>query len=93
MSIDTDRVALSNELYELSDRFLAEIDHWKDINLIAELGRNARLLAELARHALTIGDLTVADAYARSADLSIRRIQSNRKAIENITYQPRVRQP
>jgi hypothetical protein len=87
---DLDRVALSAELWTLATRYSIEAtmaEHRADAELIA---RAARQLNEVARQVLTVGDIQVADAYARAAHLHISLIEGSRRAMWALTAPARL---
>lgn len=65
---NTDRIALSNHLYELAEEFTAEADRWTAENAKAECERIARLLAEIARGVLSgAANYAKAEAFREAA--------------------------
>lgn len=90
---DIDRIAVSNELFEISERFMLEATLWSEPGCRVELERVARHLSVIARRTLTAGDIEVADAYARSADLLMRNIEGTRRFFRTVLTPPSVRTP
>lgn len=85
---DTDRLAASNALYNLADRFTDEAERWTGETLRPQLQRNARLLAQHARQVLTTGTLEVADAYLEAGDRLINETIADRRLLAEIRRTP-----
>lgn len=90
---DTDRIALSAMLSDLSERFTLEATLWNHEPAVTECNRVARYLAQLARGVLTAGDLEVINAYAEAARILIGNIVGVRRFFTTITTLPSVRRP
>lgn len=92
--LDVDRVALSNELAELAEKFAAEAQLWKLPEAQAECERTARHLAELARVALwQQSNIETLTAYADAARLLAAHIEGTRRFFKIILTPPRVHRP
>ncbi len=85
MSLDTDRIAVSNELGGIADRFALEATRWADKGTSAECLRLAGVLNTLSRGALTSGHLDVLEAYAAAGDIQLRKLIGARKLITSLT--------
>src|SRR4051794_11100013 len=76
----TDRIALSHELATLSERFTDEAQQWKEPGSKEALNRDARLLAELSRHALSgTANESVVTSYAEAAAILITNVAATRR--------------
>lgn len=77
----TDRVALSNDLFELSEAFADEAKRWRP-TARRELERNSRLLAEIARGVLSgAADFQRAEAFADAGATTLVGTQEQRHAL------------
>lgn len=77
----TDRVALSNDLYELSESFIAEAMRWRPSKR-RDIERNSRVLAELARGVLSgAANYQRAEAFADAGAILLAETQGQRKTI------------
>lgn len=86
---DTDRLALSQELYTLAENFAAEAQLWKEPHARNECMRCANRLADLARHiARGDGDLDTADAYARAGATIYSNVVGTRRFFTSIIHLP-----
>jgi hypothetical protein len=92
-AIDTERVALSNELSTLAERFAIEATLWKLSEAKSECERVARYLAQLARAALSNGDIEVINAYAEASRILIDNVVGTRRFFHVIGMHPSVRRP
>lgn len=77
--VDIDRVALSNELQTLGERFALEATLWADRGCREQLEHDARLLATIGRAVLTTADLDKAQAYADVARRVIGNVEGCRR--------------
>lgn len=91
--LDIERIATSNVLFELADRFATESTLWADRDAKRNLERTARHLAQLARQTLTDGDLDIATAYADAGALLISNIEGARRFLHSLDTKPIVRRP
>ncbi|MCK2028107.1 hypothetical protein KZC56_17555 [Microbacterium sp. SSW1-47] len=77
----TDRVALSNDLFELSESFAEEAKRWRP-TARRELERNSRLLAEIGRGVLSgAADFQRAEAFADAGATTLAGTQEQRHAL------------
>ncbi|TFV82031.1 hypothetical protein E4V99_13945 [Microbacterium sp. dk485] len=91
--LDIERIATSNVLFEMADRFATESTLWAERDAVRNLTRTARHLSQLARQTLTGGDPDIATAYADAADLLIRNIEGARRFLHCLDTPPIVRRP
>lgn len=87
--VDTDRIALSNELLSLAEGFAIEATLWAG-DCKTELVRNARKLATIGRAVLGTADLTKADAFARAGHIILGNVQGTRRFFGVILTEPNV---
>ena len=90
IDLDTERVALSNELSNLAERFAIEATLWALPEAKAECDRVARYLAQLARAALSNGNVEVINAYAEASRVLIDHIVGVRRFFHVIGTHPKV---
>lgn len=77
----TDRVALSNDLYEIAGSLADEAKLWRPSQR-REIERSSRLLAELARGVVSgAADFQRAEAFADAGAVLVAETQTHRKAI------------
>lgn len=77
----TDRVALSNDLFELSESFTVEAKLWRPSSR-RELERSSRVLAELARGVLSgAANYQRAEAFADAGAVLLAETVGQRKTI------------
>lgn len=91
MTVDIERIALSNQLFDLSESFELEASLWLDGDRRETLARGARLLAEIARN--TLGhraDLEVADAYVTAGIKIVSEVARARRFLTGIDTLPTV---
>ena len=89
--LDTDRIAVSSELFDLADRFAVEATMWAEASSKANLARGARHLAQLARGVLTVGDIEVARAYADAGRTLMGNIEGARRFLLCLDTPPMIR--
>lgn len=78
----TDRVALSNALYELAESCALEASMWLGGRLKAELNRSATLLGRLARNSLVARvDHAKAEAYLDAGQRMLASAQAARRLL------------
>lgn len=83
--IDTEALALSNQLFDLADSFLQEARLWLAPAARDELTRTAQLLAEIARATLRRhADLQVADSFAEAGLELIQHITATRRFLTGL---------
>lgn len=76
----TDRLALSNQLWELAESFALEATMWKDSDAKVSCARSARQLAEVARQLIAgRADYAKATAFADAATMIYRSVVSCRR--------------
>lgn len=89
--IDTERIALSNELSNLAERFAIEATLWALPEAKAECARVARYLAQLARAALSSnGNVEVINAYAEASRVLIDHVVGVRRFFHAVGMHPKV---
>lgn len=85
LTVDTDRIAESHRLLELSETFLIEATLWGDPNAAHELQRIAQYLTLLGRSVLREGTtVEVASAYADAAHEILRNVQGARRFFSTV---------
>lgn len=87
-AIEIDRLALSNELLALADRFALESTLWREPGCRDQLATDARLLATLGRAVLATADPDVARAYAEGATRVIRNVEGTRRFFQTVLTPP-----
>lgn len=86
---NTDRIALSNQLYELAESFALEATLWADAEAKLGCARSGRQLAEVARQLIAgRADFAKAQAFADAAGLIYRNVVATRQFFTSITTQP-----
>ncbi|MEV8265953.1 hypothetical protein AB0P00_17585 [Microbacterium sp. NPDC077057] len=86
---NVDRIALSNQLYELAESFLLEAQLWTDTDAQHGCARSGRQLAEVARQLLSgRADYTKAQAFAEAATLIYRNVSGCRRFFTSILTPP-----
>lgn len=76
----TDRVALSNELYELAESFLFEAQQWTSTDARQQCARSGRITAEIARQLLSgRADYAKATAYVEAGRLILANVVACRR--------------
>lgn len=84
----TDRVALSNDLFALARKFIAEADKWQPQHARA-IVRPAGILGELARGVLNgSANFTVAEAYYDAGSVLLARKRSERMFLTAVLTPP-----
>ena len=86
----TDRVALSNGLYEVAESMILEAELWTESQYMpADLRRQARKLGEIARHVLTgTADFAKAEAFNEAGRLILGRAIAARRFFESLNTPP-----
>lgn len=86
-TIDTDHLALSQELLTIAENFAMEAQLWKEPNAKAECMRVANHLADLARHVVRgNADLDKADAFARAGAAIYLNVVGTRRFFTSIIH-------
>lgn len=90
-TIDSDRLALSEELYTLAEGFTLEANMWKLPEAKAECSRCAMTLADLARGVVRGNtDVDHADAFARAGATILGNVVATRRFFTSIIHTPAV---
>lgn len=77
---NTDRIALSNQLYELAESFLDEAQLWTSTDAQHQCARSGRIIAEIARQILAgRADYAKATAYAEASTLILANVTACRR--------------
>lgn len=85
----TDRIALSNQLYELAEGFMLEATLWKSSNARLNCARSGRQLAEVARQLLSgRANYAKAQAFAEAASLILRNVIATRRFFTSVLAEP-----
>lgn len=85
----TDRIALSNELFELAEAFIEEARAWNFPDAKIALSRSTNTLAPLARHVLSADtDFAKATAYAEAARLILDNVRACRRFFTAVFTEP-----
>lgn len=88
-AIDTDHLALSEELYCIAEQFTIEANMWKLPEAKAECSRVAMTLADLARGVVNGNtDIAHADAFARAGATILGNIVATRRFFTSIITPP-----
>lgn len=86
---NTDRIALSNQLYELAESFALEATLWKADQAKLNLARSGRQLAEVARQLLSRrADFAKAQAFADAATSIYRSVVACRRFLTSTLAEP-----
>lgn len=88
MTLDMDRLALSNELLSLGETFAIEATMWRDPECKAHLMRMARQFTEIGRQVIGTSDIDVADAYAHEGRRVLGNVQGTRRLFKHLTTPP-----
>ena len=87
---NTDRIALSNQLYELAESFALEATLWPQPEAQLNLARSGRQLAEVARQLLSArADFAKAQAFAEAATLIYRNVVATRRFFAALMHEPK----
>lgn len=77
---NTDRIGLSNQLYELAESFLLEAQLWSSTDAQRRCAESGRTIAEIARQVLAgRADFTKATAYAEASQLILANVTACRR--------------
>lgn len=88
-TIDTDRLALSEECYQLAENFTVEANMWKLPEAKKELSRVALTMAELGRGIVSgAAEPVRADAFIRAAALILGNVVATRRFFTAIVHEP-----
>jgi hypothetical protein len=86
---NTDRIALSNHLYELAESFQLEASVWTSPDAQLNCARTARKLVEVARHLLSgRADYAKATAYSEAAALILANVVACRRFFTSVLTPP-----
>lgn len=86
---NTDRIALSNNLYELAESFALEATLWTSSDAQLQCARTGRLLAEVARQLLSgRADYTKAEAFQDAATLLLANVVGCRRFFASLLTPP-----
>lgn len=86
---NTDRIALSNQLYELAESFLLEAQQWTSTDAQQQCARSGRTTAEIARQLLAgRADFAKATAYAEAAQLILANVTACRRFFTSMLTPP-----
>lgn len=86
---NTDRIALSNQLYELAESFALEATLWKDSDAKLNCARSGRQLAEVARQLLGgRANFAKAQAFADAATSIYRSVVACRRFLTSTLTPP-----
>ncbi|KNY06858.1 hypothetical protein [Microbacterium sp. GCS4] len=86
---NTDRIALSNELYELAESFLLEAQQWTSTDAQQQCARSGRTTAEIARQLLSgRADYAKATAYAEAGRLILANVVACRRFFTSMLTPP-----
>ncbi|WP_298038350.1 hypothetical protein [uncultured Microbacterium sp.] len=89
--LDVDRIALSNELYELSERFAMEAVLWTPQAAHDECVRVARTLAQIARGVISgAADFRKAEAFRDAARMLSEYVVGARRLFDGLSHLPNV---
>lgn len=88
-----DRIGMSNALYALAERFAAMSNRWRpETGIPADMQRQARLLAEVARATLSpIYDYAKAEAFYEAGDQILRNERAAREFLRTVQTPPNTR--
>lgn len=85
----TDRIALSNHLYELAESFALEATLWSSPEASLNCARSGRQLAEVARHVVAgRADMAKAQAFADAATMIYRSVVGARRFFTAVLAPP-----
>lgn len=85
----TDRIALSNQLYELAESFALEVTLWSSPDARLNLARSGRQLTEVARLLIAgRADYAKAQAFAEAATLIYRNVVATRRFFAAVMHEP-----
>ncbi|MEV4738528.1 MULTISPECIES: hypothetical protein [unclassified Microbacterium] len=86
---NTDRIALSNQLYELAESFLLEAQLWTSTDAQQQCARSGRTIAEIARQLLAgRADFAKATAYADASKLILDNVIACRRFFTSMLTPP-----
>lgn len=86
---NVDRIALSNQLYELAESFALEATLWRNADAKLNLARSGRQLAEVARQLIAgRADYAKAHAFADAATSIYRSVVAARRFLTATLPEP-----
>lgn len=85
----TDRIALSNQLYELAEGFALEATLWTSSDAKLNCARSGRMLTEVARQLLAgRADYAKAQAFDEAAKLILANVVATRRFFTSLLTPP-----
>lgn len=86
---NVDRIALSNQLYELAESFALEATLWSSDDARLNCARSGRQLAEVARNVVAgRADMAKAQAFADAATMIYRSVVGSRRFFTSVLTPP-----